>query len=70
MQAFVRVMLTSIALPITSDNHRGATDTRIFPMKPLLILAAIYAAISIVNHLQPGPGDADVRGKAKTVAAP
>ena len=39
-------------------------------MKPLLILAAIYAAISIVNHLNPGPGDADVRGKAVTVTLP
>ncbi len=51
-------------------NHRGATETRILPMKPLIILAAIYAAIALVNHLQPGPGDADVRGEAKTVTAP
>ncbi len=39
-------------------------------MKILFLLAALYAAIALVNHLQPGPGDADVRGQAKTVTAP
>lgn len=39
-------------------------------MKILFLIAAFYAAISIVNHLQPGPGDADVRGQAKTVSMP
>jgi hypothetical protein len=36
-------------------------------MKLLLLIAAIYAALAIVNHLNPGPGEADVRGPATTV---
>jgi hypothetical protein len=36
-------------------------------MKLILILAALYAALAIVNHLNPGPGDADVRGEATSV---
>jgi hypothetical protein len=33
-------------------------------MKLILILAALYAALVAVNHINPGPGDADVRGEA------
>ena len=33
----------------------------------LILAAALYAALCIVNHLNPGPGDADVRGPAQTV---
>jgi hypothetical protein len=40
------------------------TPAGFFPMKLLLILAAIYAALVAVNHLNPGPGEADVRGPA------
>jgi hypothetical protein len=36
-------------------------------MKLILILAAIYAALVAVNHLNPGPGEADVRGPATSV---
>jgi hypothetical protein len=37
-------------------------------MSRLLILAAaLYAALCIVNHLNPGPGEADVRGPTTTV---
>ena len=36
-------------------------------MKLILILAALYAALVAVNHLNPGPGEADVRGPASTV---
>ena len=36
-------------------------------MRLILILAALYAALVAVNHLNPGPGDADVRGEATTV---
>jgi hypothetical protein len=36
-------------------------------MKLILILAALYAALVAVNHLNPGPGDADVRGEATSV---
>jgi hypothetical protein len=37
-------------------------------MSRLLILAAaFYAAVTIINHLNPGPGEADVRGPATTV---
>jgi hypothetical protein len=36
-------------------------------MKLILILAAIYAALVAVNHINPGPGDADVRGEATIV---
>ena len=36
-------------------------------MKLILILAAIYAALVAVNHLNPGPGEADVRGEATSV---
>jgi hypothetical protein len=36
-------------------------------MKLLLLIAAIYAALVAVNHLNPGPGEADVRGKATSV---
>jgi hypothetical protein len=36
-------------------------------MKLLILAAAFYAALAIVNHLNPGPGEADVRGPATTV---
>jgi hypothetical protein len=36
-------------------------------MRLILILAALYAAFAIVNHLNPGPGEADVRGDARIV---
>jgi hypothetical protein len=36
-------------------------------MRLILILAALYAALVAVNHLNPGPGDADVRGEATSV---
>ena len=36
-------------------------------MKLILILAALYAALVAVNHLNPGPGEADVRGPATSV---
>jgi hypothetical protein len=36
-------------------------------MKLLLLTAAFYAALVAVNHLNPGPGEADVRGEATTV---
>jgi hypothetical protein len=37
-------------------------------MSRLLILsAAFYAAVTLINHLNPGPGEADVRGPATTV---
>ena len=36
-------------------------------MKLLLLTAALYAALVAVNQLNPGPGEADVRGPATTV---
>jgi hypothetical protein len=36
-------------------------------MKLILILAALYAALVAINHLNPGPGEADVRGPATSV---
>jgi hypothetical protein len=36
-------------------------------MKLIIILAALYTALVAVNHLNPGPGDADVRGEATSV---
>jgi hypothetical protein len=37
-------------------------------MSRLFILAAaFYAAVTLINHLNPGPGEADVRGPATTV---
>ena len=33
----------------------------------LLLAAALYAALVAINHLNPGPGDADVRGPATTL---
>jgi hypothetical protein len=36
-------------------------------VKLILILAAFYAALVAINHLNPGPGDADVRGEATIV---
>ena len=39
-------------------------------MKLLILTAALYAAVAIVNRLNPGPGDADVRGPAQTVTKP
>jgi hypothetical protein len=36
-------------------------------MKLLLLTAALYAALVAVNQLNPGPGDADVRGEATSV---
>ena len=33
----------------------------------LLLAAALYAALVAINHLNPGPGDADVRGPATIV---
>ena len=36
----------------------------------LLLAAALYAALVAINHLNPGPGEADVRGPAQTVTTP
>ena len=36
-------------------------------MKLLILAAAFYAAVAIVNRITPGPGDADVRGPAQSV---
>jgi hypothetical protein len=36
-------------------------------MKLLLLTAALYAALVAINHLNPGPGEADVRGPATNV---
>jgi len=33
----------------------------------LILAAALYAALTLINYLVPGPGEADVRGPAKTV---
>ena len=33
----------------------------------LILAAALYAALCIVNRLNPGPGEADVRGPATIV---
>lgn len=35
----------------------------------LILAAALYAAVALANHLVPGPGDADIRGPARTVEA-
>ena len=35
----------------------------------ILWLAAVFAALFLANRCNPGPGEADVRGPAKTVAA-
>ena len=45
------------------------TPAGFFPMKLILLIAAIYAALVAVNHLNPGPGEADVRGDAVTVGS-
>lgn len=39
------------------------------PIVRILWLAALVPALLIANRCNPGPGDADVRGPAKTVAA-
>jgi len=36
-------------------------------MKLLILAAAFYAGLAIINHLNPGPGDADVRGPARLI---
>lgn len=36
----------------------------------IILAAAVYAALCIVNHINPGPGEADVRGPAQTVTTP
>ena len=36
-------------------------------MRLILILAALYAALVAINHFNPGPGEADVRGPATSV---
>ena len=36
-------------------------------MKLLILAAAFYAAVTLINHPNPGPGEADVRGPATTV---
>jgi hypothetical protein len=33
----------------------------------LILAAAFYAALTLINHLNPGPGEAEVRGPATTV---
>ena len=39
-------------------------------MRLFILAAALYAALAAINHLSPGPGDADVRGPAQTVTTP
>jgi hypothetical protein len=36
-------------------------------MKLILLTAALYTALVAINRLNPGPGEADVRGPATTV---
>jgi hypothetical protein len=36
-------------------------------MKLLILAAAFYVALTLINHLNPGPGEADVRGPATAV---
>jgi hypothetical protein len=43
------------------------TSAGFFPMKLLLLTAALYSALVAINHLNPGPGEADVRGPATSV---
>lgn len=38
------------------------------PILRIVWLTVVVAALAIVNRCNPGPGDADVRGPAKTVA--
>jgi hypothetical protein len=33
----------------------------------LILAAAFYAAVTLINHLNPGPGEADVRGPATII---
>jgi len=33
----------------------------------LILAAALYAAVALINHINPGPGDADVRGPAQII---
>jgi len=33
----------------------------------ILLAAALYAALTLINHINPGPGEADLRGPATTV---
>ena len=33
----------------------------------LILAAAFYAALALINHLNPGPGEADVRGPATII---
>ena len=39
-------------------------------MKLLMLTAALYAALALINRINPGPGEADVRGPAQTVTTP
>ena len=39
-------------------------------MKLLILAAALYAVLALINHLNPGPGEADVRGPAQTITKP
>jgi hypothetical protein len=36
--------------------------TRLF-----LLASALYAAVALINYVNPGPGEADVRGPATSV---
>jgi hypothetical protein len=36
--------------------------TRLF-----LLASALYAAVALINYVNPGPGDADVRGPARII---
>lgn len=33
----------------------------------LILAAAFWAAVALINHINPGPGDADVRGPAQII---
>ena len=37
-------------------------------MKLIILAAAFYGALVAINRLNPGPGDADVRGPAQSVS--
>ena len=36
----------------------------------LILAAALYGALVAINRINPGPGEADVRGPAQTVTKP
>ena len=59
-------------MKLNADNWEviGASEAELEARRDeaVKLTAALYAALALINRINPGPGDADVRGPAQSVS--